>query len=141
MRSKLDIAMDVAEFHFDSILDDSGKSYYQAHLLQVLNIIRLVTDDEDLHCAAVLHDIIEDTNVTYEMIKIDFGQRVADLVNEVTHEGAKDEYGFYFPRLETKNGILLKFADRLSNLSRMECWTKERQEHYLKKSKFWKDGK
>ena len=80
MRSKLDIAMDVAEFHFDSILDDSGKSYYKAHLLQVLDTIQLVTDDEDIHCAAVLHDNIEDTYVTYDMIKHDFGQRVADLV-------------------------------------------------------------
>ena len=46
--------------------------------------------------------------------------------------------GYWSPRLKTKRGIILKFADRLSNLSRIESWDKKRQEHYLKKSKFWK---
>jgi len=35
-------------------------------------------------------------------------------------------------------GIILKFADRLSNLSRMNCWPEKRKEQYLRKSKFWK---
>ena len=57
---------------------------------------------------------------------------------EVTHEGRKDEIGYYFPRLKTQRGIVLKFADRISNLSRMESWDDNRKNHYLRKSKFWK---
>lgn len=116
--------------------DDAGKPYFDTHIIQVVTILKQVTDDKDLIRAGYLHDLIEDTNIDYDYLEQFFGKRVADLVNEVTHEGKKDE-GHYFPRLKTKDGIVLKFADRLSNLSRMEPWDEERQQHYLKKSKFW----
>ena len=35
---------------------------------------------------------------------------------------------------------MIKFAERLSNLSRMDSWKPDRQEQYLLRSKFWKDG-
>jgi len=120
--------------------DDCGKSYFDAHVKQVAMIMKQITEEEELVMAAFLHDTIEDTNTTYEELVKEFGQRVADLVMEVTHDGTNDNFGYYFPRLKSKDGILLKFADRLSNLSRMESWDIGRQEHYLKKSKFWKDG-
>jgi len=34
---------------------------------------------------------------------------------------------------------MIKFADRLSNVSRMKPWETGRQEHYLRRSKFWKN--
>ena len=117
--------------------DDDGKPYFDSHIMQVVHILKQVTTDEDIIKAAYLHDTIEDTNVNYEQLKNKFGQRVADLVNEVTHEGKKDTIGHWFPRLKTKEGILLKFSDRLSNLSRMDAWDEDRRQHYLKKSKFW----
>lgn len=137
---KLEKAMVFAKERHKGHLDDLGKSYYSAHLLQVFNILSCVTDDEDILSAAILHDTIEDTETTYEELVKLFGSRVADLVNEVTDEGEKDNYGKYFPRLKSRDGILIKFADRLSNLSRMQNWSEKRIEHYLKKSKFWKDG-
>ncbi len=88
--------------------------------------------------AGLLHDTIEDTNTTYEELVQFFGNRVADLVMEVTHEGQKNSKGFYFPRLKSKEGILIKFADRLSNLSRMSTWNEDRKAQYLRKSNFWK---
>ena len=90
--------------------------------------------------AALLHDTIEDTNLTKLEIEQVFGKRVLDLVMEVTHDGKADAYGYYFPRLKTADGMLIKFCDRASNLSRMTAWTKERQLQYMRKSKFWKDG-
>lgn len=121
-------------------LRDDGETEYFEHLVQVAHILQQVTDDENLIAAAYLHDTVEDTNTTYEDLVKEFNQDVADLVNEVTHEGQKDNTGFYFPRLKTKRGILLKFADRLSNLSDMKHWDEKRQQHYLNKSKFWKSG-
>ena len=120
--------------------DDSGKAYFFSHVNQVANLIREITEDSELVAAAYLHDTIEDTQTTYEELEKEFGKRVADLVMEVTHDGQKDNIGYYFPRLHSKDGIVLKFADRLSNLSRMEPWDIARQEHYLKKSKFWKSS-
>jgi len=119
-------------------LDDAENSYYAAHLLNVFNILSNVTIDENLLCAGLLHDTIEDAGVTYEELVKEFNKDIADLVMEVTHEGNKDSHGYYFPRLKSKNGITLKFADRLSNVSRMGCWNEDRQKKYLKKSTFWK---
>jgi len=119
--------------------DDTGKDYFKVHCEQVGEIVfRVAPQDTNLVMAALLHDTIEDTNTTYEELKEEFGEDVADLVHEVTHEGKKDWDGYYFPRLKTQRGITLKFADRLSNLSRMESWPEKRKAQYLRKSKFWK---
>lgn len=120
-------------------LDDTGRDYFEEHCVKVVEILKTITKNEIILKAGILHDVLEDTNTTYEELKEKFGV-VADLVNEVTHEGKKDEYGFYFPRLESKEAIMIKLADRLQNITRMQSWTKERQNHYLKKTKFWKDG-
>lgn len=119
-------------------LDDDGKSYFEAHLIPVSNLIRIVTNDPDLIATALLHDILEDTNVTYEQLKWGFNERIANLVLELTHEGTDDNYGYYFPRLKSKEAIMIKLADRLSNISRMGSWDIARQNHYLEKTRFWK---
>ena len=120
-------------------VDDEGKEFID-HPFKVADIITLVTDDPEVIAAAILHDTIEDTNATYEDIEEKFGKRIADLVLEVTHEG-DPETGYYFPRLLSREATMIKFADRLHNLSRMNMWTEERKAHYVKRSKFWKDKK
>ena len=131
-------AKDFATKKHEGQIDDMGKPAI-GHPIQAAEILACVTDDENLLAAAFLHDTIEDTATTYEELVKEFNKDVADLVNEVSHEGEKDNWGFYFPRLKTQRGIMLKFADRLSNLSRMEPWSRQRQDHYLRKSKFWND--
>ena len=118
--------------------DDSGKDYFGSHCIQVYELLCQVTSDPDILCAGLLHDTIEDTDTSYEELVREFNKRVADLVMEVTQEGTDDNYGYYFPRLKSKEGVMLKLSDRLSNISRMDCWTYGRQQHYLKKTKFWK---
>jgi len=117
--------------------DDSGKDYFYAHCFQVFRLLAELGVDQNLLCAGLLHDTIEDTKTFYGELVIAFNKDIADLVIEVTHDGNK-KTGYYFPRLRTKRGIVLKFADRLSNLSRMKPWKEDRQQHYLKRSKFWK---
>lgn len=125
-----------AEAHLDQKRDDGTP--YITHPELVADLIKQVTDDPAMIAAAYLHDTIEDTDVTYEDILERFGKDVADLVHEVTHEG-DDTNGHYFPRLHSERGVMLKFADRLSNLSTMGgAWPEKRRKHYLKKSKFWK---
>lgn len=133
-------AIEFASKKHEGQKDDSGKDYFEAHLTQVANLVRLVTDDENMICAAYLHDTLEDTNTTFIELVLKFNWVIACLVEELTHEGKKEENGHYFPRLKSKKAITIKFADRLSNISRMESWDKDRQNHYLKKSKFWKDS-
>ena len=107
---------------------------------KVYKILMTITKDENILCAGLLHDTLEDTKTTYNELVETFGNDIADLVMEVTHEGTKHK-GYCFPRLKTQRGIILKFADRLSNISRMDCWSEERKKQYLNKSKFWKNEK
>ena len=118
-------------------LDDQGRPYFFAHIVQVHSILNDVTDDVETLCSGILHDILEDTPTTYDDLIHEFNKPIADLVNELTQEGDLKK-GYYFPRLHTRKAIMVKFADRLSNLSRMDDWPGDRQQRYLEMSKFWK---
>jgi (p)ppGpp synthase/HD superfamily hydrolase len=123
--------------HKGQVRDDGTP--FISHPIIVARIITLLApDDENLIAAALMHDVIEDTDFTYADLLGQFGPDIANLVHEVTHEGQQDSKGFYFPRLHTQRGIMLKFADRLSNLSDMDTWDEKRKQHYLSKSKFWR---
>lgn len=121
-------------------LDDTGKDYFFAHVSSVGRILMNVTTDPAIIAAGYLHDVLEDTDTTLDEIIEHFGTKIALLVSEVTHEGNK-ETGYFFPRLKTRGAMLIKFADRLSNLSRMEAWDEKRQAHYMQKSIFWRSEK
>jgi guanosine-3',5'-bis(diphosphate) 3'-pyrophosphohydrolase len=139
MTSTIEKAMEFAKEKHAGKLDDEDKDYFTAHLCQVADIIKLIApNDTELIQAAYLHDTLEDTETTCMELRLLFGQRVSRIVLEVTHEGCADNDGYYFPRLKSKDAIMLKFADRLSNLSRMNGWPKARQDQYVKKSKFWR---
>ena len=128
-----------ALLHHGGQLDDCDQPYIN-HPIAVAVIVSGITKDEEVISSAYLHDVIEDTDVTYAMLLEEFGYRIADLVNEVTHEGQKDEKGFFFPRLHSTEAIMIKLADRLHNLSRMEPWAQKRQDQYLRKTVFWRTG-
>lgn len=49
----------------------------------------MLTNDEEILAAALLHDTIEDTGVTYEDLKQEFGTRVADLVLAESEDKSK----------------------------------------------------
>lgn len=82
--------------HFDSELLDKaiitavkahagterrGKGFpYIVHPMEALEIVATMTSDQELLAAAVLHDVVEDTDMTIEQIKEMFGERVAKLV-------------------------------------------------------------
>lgn len=55
---------------------------YVVHPLEAMSIVATITEDNELLAAACLHDLIEDTDVTYEDIKKEFGKRIADIVYE-----------------------------------------------------------
>ena len=57
-----------------------SKQPYIFHPLEVLNLVSMMTLDDDVLCAAVLHDTVEDTGVSIEEIKNEFNDRVAKLV-------------------------------------------------------------
>ena len=61
-----------------------SKIPYIAHPINVMQIVRTVSDDEDMLVAAVLHDVVEDTPITIEAIFEEFGDRAGRLVADLT---------------------------------------------------------
>lgn len=59
---------------------------YIFHPLEVLSLASLLTDDEEILCAAVLHDTIEDTSTSLKEITERFGARVAQMVADETED-------------------------------------------------------
>lgn len=57
---------------------------YIVHPIHVMEIVATVTDDEDMWCAAVLHDVLEDCPVSEATIKRRFGKRVTEMVVGMT---------------------------------------------------------
>ena len=98
------------EFHAGQKRKNTGEEYI-THPLKVYKILRFVTQDDDVLCAALLHDVVEDTEVSYDDLKSSFGEKVTNIVKEVT----KDKAGRF--HLKTRNGLMVKLADMLHNIS------------------------
>ena len=59
-----------------------GKGFpYIVHPMEAVEIVATITPDQELLAAAALHDTIEDTDVTVEDIRREFGERIAGLVH------------------------------------------------------------
>lgn len=59
-----------------------GKGFpYIIHPMEAVEIVATITTDPELLAAAALHDTIEDTDVTVDQIRAEFGERIANLVH------------------------------------------------------------
>lgn len=91
-----------------------GKGFpYVIHVLEAMEIVATMTSDPELLAAAALHDTVEDTSVTLEDIRKEFGNRVADLVEAETDkmmDSAADECSTWRARKQLA-------IDRLANAS------------------------
>ena len=91
-----------------------GKGFpYIVHPLEAVEIVATMTTDQELLAAAALHDTVEDTDVTLDDIRREFGDRVAKLVEEesdVFMEGVSEADSWH----ERKQAAI----DRLSRASR-----------------------
>ena len=74
-----------AKKYHDGQLRKSGEPFY-SHPLEVAYMISDYNLKTDVIAASILHDIVEDTVVTLNMILETFGQRVAEMVNRLTRD-------------------------------------------------------
>ena len=116
----------------------SGEPYI-THPLQVAIYLSEINLDVETIIAALLHDLIEDTEITYEDIKNKFGKEVADIVDGVTKldkikynttEEAKADAIRKMVIAMSKDirVLILKLADRLHNIKTIEYHNDWKQE-------------
>ena len=123
---------------------------YIVHPLAVKKILEEWGMDEDTIIAGILHDTVEDTDLTLEEIKKEFGESVAFLVNGVTklsnaRNGMRD-IDTYLPatkdnflRLMIALGddirvLIIKLADRLHNLRTLSALPPDKQKKIAKET-------
>lgn len=114
----------------------SGEPYI-IHPIHVAYIVADLGLDTETICAALLHDVVEDTESTYEDIEQLFNNDIAQIVEGVTklsrlfksaEEKQAENYKKMFLAMEKDiRVILLKLADRLHNISTLEFLKRDRQ--------------
>lgn len=119
----------------------AGEPYLE-HLLEAVCVLveGVGTTDVDVLRAAVLHDVVEDTDCSSDEVRERFGHRVAELVDWVTKPpvapgGSRDETrARYLARLRDApaDALLVKLADRLSNVQRLDSHPRpeKRRDYY-----------
>ncbi|EDW58565.1 guanosine-3',5'-bis(diphosphate) 3'-pyrophosphohydrolase MESH1 [Drosophila virilis] len=131
-----------AQKHSKQRRKDPDSTPYVNHLINVSTILAEAgIRDEGVLMAAVLHDVVEDTDTTFVDLEDLFGVDVSSLVRELTDDKtlAKEER----KRLQIENAArstrrarFIKLADKLDNLRDLQInkprgWTEERREEYF----------
>lgn len=120
----------LAEEAHRGVLRESGEPYITHPLNVALNLLNMEVYDKDTICAALLHDVVEDTSLTLEDIAHEINPTVAELVDGVTKMR-----GMKFSKESKDNAntrkilnglnkdvriIIIKLADRLHNMRTLE---------------------
>jgi len=130
-------AYDFSQKHHAGQLRASGQPYL-VHPLEVANVLADMKMDAVSIAAGLLHDAIEDTNVTSVEIRQEFGEQVAHIVEGVTkiskidfssQEEAQAENlrKMMLAMVDDIRVILIKLADRLHNMRTLDHLDLERQ--------------
>ena len=115
----------------------SGEPYI-IHPLNVAYILADIGLDDSTICAALLHDVVEDTEVTDKDIRQDFGDEIAEMVEGVTKLGSmqfasieeqqvEDYRKMFLAMGKDIRVILIKLADRLHNMRTLKYLRRDRQ--------------
>lgn len=95
---------------------------YVLHPLEAGIIVSQIKYDEDLICAAILHDTVEDSKVGYEALKIIFNERITELVKAQSEDKSKSwqerkQHTIdYLNSVEDEDIKIVALGDKLSNM-------------------------
>ncbi|WP_369297008.1 bifunctional (p)ppGpp synthetase/guanosine-3',5'-bis(diphosphate) 3'-pyrophosphohydrolase [uncultured Neglectibacter sp.] len=136
-KERIDRAYRCAEEKHSTQKRSSGEPYI-IHPLSVAAILVGLGMDTDSVMAGLLHDVVEDTDCTLEDLTKEFGTEVAQLVDGVTKLGqipyssreeqqAENLRKMLMAMAEDIRVIIIKFADRMHNLTTLEYMTPQKQ--------------
>lgn len=134
---KIENAYQFAEKAHRGQVRTSGEPYI-SHPVAVAYILLEMCMDTDTICAALLHDVVEDTDVELDTIRKKFGEDVALMVDGVTKIGqvplntkeeqqAENIRKILMAMSKDIRVIIIKLADRLHNMRTLACRPPEKQ--------------
>ena len=109
-------AMKIAYSAHDGQLDYNGIPYifHPIHLAEGM-------DDEISCCAALLHDVVEDTEVTMEELAKEFPKEVIDVLKLLTHADDTDYFDYVRAIKANPVAVKIKLADLAHNSDQSRC--------------------
>src|ERR1035437_2707866 len=130
--------------HHKGQVRDSGEPYL-VHPLEVATLLAEMRLDPTAIVAGLLHDAVEDTSVTIEEIKAEFGEQVAHIVEGVTkiskidfasseEAQAENVRKMVLAMMDDIRVVLIKLADRLHNMRTLKFLSPERQQKIAKET-------
>lgn len=136
-RGLIERAWKMAESAHSGQVRESGEAYIM-HPLAVAEILTELEQDLETVAAGILHDVVEDTEITLEDIEAEFGPDVALLVDGVTklmrlryetkaQQQAENLRKMFMAMASDFRVILIKFADRLHNMRTLDYLPASRQ--------------
>lgn len=124
MKTLLETTLFAAIKHKDQRRKNKTKDPYINHPIEVATLIQTVgnCNDENTLKAALLHDVVEDTNTDINEIITEFGNDVANIVMEVTDDKSLSKWERKLNQISSASkksheAKIVKLADKLSNLS------------------------
>lgn len=117
---------------------DKGGVSYILHPLKVLHYLK--TDDEELQCIAMLHDVIEDTKVTYcDLIEIGISIRVVAAIRCLTKQPGQTLDEYKSAVFSNKDAMLVKLCDlrHNSDIRRLKGVTEKDLDRMAKYHRFY----
>ena len=90
MMDKVTKAIEFASKAHDGMVRKKDKTPYILHPLEAAVIVGTMTNNQDVISAALLHDVVEDTDITINEIEEQFGNRVRELVESETEDKRAD---------------------------------------------------
>ncbi len=118
----IDDAMEFAAKAHEGQFRKGTRRPYIVHPIEVADIVSTMTKDEEVICAAVLHDTIEDcSGINWDVLKLRFGGRVADMVAQESEDKSlswEERKGATIRRLKEApvEVQMIGLADKLSNM-------------------------
>lgn len=109
-------AMHIAYHAHHGQMDKSGAPYifHPIHLAEQM-------DDEASCCAALLHDVVEDTDVTLDDLRKDFPEEIVEAVRLLTHEEHLPTEEYLLAIRDNPIALRVKLADNAHNADQTRC--------------------
>ena len=134
------------ENHRGTFRKFQNSTYFDGHVAKVYGLLKQYDTRPTLGAACLMHDLVEDTEVTYELIKKKFGGKVASLVRELTSDEeqiskvGKSNYLLNKMTYMSADALLIKLCDRLQNISDMYAASAGFRGKYYIETKFIMEG-